>query len=346
MAATFTDLQTGVSTPVGTVYSNTVTNWNNIYKNFEVKVSDLTLETQYYVYCAAEDDEVMEGATTILPPPSKNNEAVPILTEANGRYTLDLTPPIMTMVSIASHGETLVTVTLMLDEPGTSWCKAVRNRFDPPSINQIIAANFFSTTATANVNFDVQVENLERDTEYDVYCSARDRGTEEVGMVSPSAGNPGNDVTHAQVLDTKRDIHTMGDSTSPIVSTIYPVHQQINVDMNPRVVITFNEDVKAGSGFVTFESEGGVDIRSLSIANANDGNCIVPTGAAQGLAKIHITLTMLIIDFAPCTSSSLTANKRWYVFFVAGVLTDDAPTPNAVAAFGSSKSFWFTTTSR
>jgi len=44
----FTDLTTGTQ-----IYKNTVTNWNNIYKNFEVKVADLSRETKYYVYCVA-----------------------------------------------------------------------------------------------------------------------------------------------------------------------------------------------------------------------------------------------------------------------------------------------------
>ncbi|CAE8700013.1 unnamed protein product [Polarella glacialis] len=48
-AALYTALTTGV------VYRNTVSNWNNIYRNFDVKVSLLTMETKYYVYCAAED---------------------------------------------------------------------------------------------------------------------------------------------------------------------------------------------------------------------------------------------------------------------------------------------------
>ncbi|CAE6973255.1 PEPD [Symbiodinium sp. CCMP2592] len=140
------------------VYKNTVTNWNNIYKNFDIKVSGLTMETKYFVYCAAEDDELVEGATTIDPAPVSNNEALPVLVEATGRFTLDLTPPIITVVSIASNSETTATVTLQLDEPGTAWCTAVRDQFTPPSINQIIAASFSSTVLTAATDFTVQVQ--------------------------------------------------------------------------------------------------------------------------------------------------------------------------------------------
>merc|ERR1712176_193026 len=120
----------------------------------------------------------MGGATTIDPAPSSNNEALPILTEATGRFTLDLTPPVITIISIVSQSESTATITLQLDEPGTAWCKVVRDRFDPPTINQVIAASFFSVTTAANDPFTVRVENLERDTEYDAYCHARDRGTE------------------------------------------------------------------------------------------------------------------------------------------------------------------------
>jgi hypothetical protein len=83
------------SLTTGTVYKNTVTNWNNIYKNFEVKVMDLSKETKYYVYCVSEDDEIVEGATTITPQPTQNNPSTPMLTESTGRFTLDLTPPII-----------------------------------------------------------------------------------------------------------------------------------------------------------------------------------------------------------------------------------------------------------
>jgi len=327
--ALFTDLTTG------TLYKNTVTNWNNIYRNFEVIVADLSMETKYYVYCVAEDDELMEGMYTITPQPASNNEATPMLTEGSGRFTLDLTPPIISVIGILSNSETTSTVTVQLDEPGTVWCKAVRDRFDPPTINQIIAANFLSVTTSAGTDFDVLVENLERDTEYDVYCHARDRGT-EVEAGTPLAGNPGNDVTHDHVLTTKRDIHTMGDSTAPIVLSRMPVLGETNVDLNPVFTLNFNEDIQAGSGFVIFEPEGGGPTVDLDVSQVNTDIC------ASTRAKMTITLSVLKIDFSPC-AGFLSANTKWYVKFASGVFKDDSYAQNIAPAFGTGNSYYFTT---
>jgi hypothetical protein len=339
-SALYTDLTSGVSSPAGVVYSNTVTNYNNIYKNFEVKVSDLTAETRYYVYCAAEDDEYTEGATTILPAPSQNNQAAPILTEASGRFTLDLTPPVITMVSIASESETTAKITVTLDEPGTVWCKAVRDQFDPPTINQVIAASFLNVvTANPPPSFTVLVDNIQRDTEYDVYCHARDRGTEVVFGVTPAAGNPGNDITYSAMLETKRDIHTMGDSTAPVVTATSPVHAATNIAINPAFSLTFNEDIQAGTGHVVFSA--GASTVSLDITQANTGTCTGPSHAV-----LSINNNILTADFGPCTSSSLAASTTWYVSMAAGVLKDTSLNQNVAPAFGSSQSFYFMTGAR
>jgi len=332
-AALFTDLTTG------TIYYNTVMNWNNIYKNFEVKVSDLSMETKYYVYCVAEDDELAEGATTIDPQPTGNNEAVPMLTESTGRFTLDLTPPVITVVSIVSTAETTATITVRLDEPGTVWCKAIRDRFDPPTINQVIAANFLTVQTSSNTDFAVLVQNLERDTEYDVYCHARDRGTEVEYGVTPTPGNPGNDVTYDHMLTTKRDIHTMGDSTAPTIVSVTPNHQATGVDQSPVFTIVFNEDIQASasSAMVTFTMDGGGGSHALDIVEANNGLC-----AGGGAAKIFITLTTLTVDFTPC-ATTLPANTKWFVTFADGTLRDESTAQNAVPAFGTGSSYYFTT---
>jgi mannose/fructose/N-acetylgalactosamine-specific phosphotransferase system component IIB len=317
------------------LYKNTVTNWNNIYKNFEIKVADLSMETKYYVYCASEDDELMEGATTITPQPTTNNRSTPMLTESTGRFTLDLTPPVITMQTIQSYSETTSTIVLQLDEPGTAWCKAVRDGFDAPTSNQIIAANFYSTIAAGATDFQVQIENLERDTEYDVYCHARDRGTEvEVG--TPDTGNPGNDVTFTHVLSTKRDIHTKGDSTAPVVISVSPVHTATAVEIRPIFKIVFNEDVQAGTGSLKFQPASGSDIL-FDITKVNTDIC------ASTRAKLTIVLSTFTADFASCTTTQLDANMQWKVSFTAGVFKDDSPDANVAPAFGESSSYYFST---
>ena len=325
------------------IYSNTVTNWNNIYRNFDIKVSGLTMETKYYVYCAAEDDEMVEGASTISPAPTSNNQAIPVLTESSGRFTLDLTPPIISVQAISSATENTATVTLQLDEPGTAWCSAVRDQLTPPSINQIIAADFSNTVTTANTDFTVRVENLMRDTEYDVYCHARDRGTEvEVG-ITPDAGNPGNDVDHTHVLTTKRDIHTLGDSTAPIVSSVSPAHMQTGVAVKPTLQIVFNEDIKVGGA-----GTGEVHLFPATPGSPPSGSgqiTLYVSDVASGVcnpAKLTIYLTTFTADWSACGASSpLSSSMDWYVTFAAGVFQDTVG--NDVAAFGASNTYYFQT---
>lgn len=336
-AALYTDLTTSP------IYSNVVTNWNNIYRNFDITVSGLSMETKYYVYCAAEDDEMAEGAATISPAPVSNNQATPVLTESSGRFTLDLTPPIISVQSIVSMSENTATVTLRLDEPGTAWCSAVRDQLTPPSINQIIAASFSNTVTSASTDFTVQVQNLERDTEYDVYCHARDRGTEvEVG-ITPAAGNPGNDVDHTHVLTTKRDIHTLGDSTAPIVVSVSPAHMQTAVAVKPTLTIIFNEDIQVGGG-----GTGEVHFFPATVGSPPDGTgqiTLYLSDVATGVcnpAKLTISLTTFTADWSSCGGSSpLTSAKDWYVTFAAGVFEDMVGNP--VGAFGASNTYYFQT---
>jgi len=239
--------------------------------------------------------------------------------------------------TIKSLSEQTSTVTMQLDEPGTAWCKAVRDRFDPPTINQIIAASFYAVTTLSNTDFTVQIQNLQRDTEYDVYCHARDRGTEVEYGVTPSAGNPGNDVTHSHVLTTKRDIHTMGDSTPPIITLVAPVHSESAVNIRPVFKITFNEDIQAGAAsYVVFTPASGTPV-SLPVSGVNNGLC------TSDYARLTITLNVFQADFSQCiTHVGLTA-QNWYVSFAAGTFKDDSLTKNPVAAFGSSQSYFFTT---
>merc|ERR1712048_1221344 len=170
------------------------------------------------------------------------------------------------------------------------------------------------------------------------YCHSRDRGTEVEYGTTPDAGNPGNDATWDQLLGTKRDIHTMGDSTSPTIVSVTPVHQETGTSCRPVFEIVFNEDIQAGTGNVIFESESSSTI-TFDIAQANTDIC------ASSSAKLHITLSTFTADFSPCNPNFLSANTKWYVKFAAGVMKDDSYAANEVSAFGSSQSYYFTTTS-
>jgi hypothetical protein len=186
----------------------------------------------------------------------------------------------------------------------------------------------------ANTVFSVTVENLQRDTEYDVYCFARDRGTEVEYGVTPSAGNPGNDVTMSQVLLTKRDIHTLGDSTPPIISSTTPVNGATSVVVSPVFQIVFNEDVQAGTSPAYLQFSGPSPI-NFDMANANNGLC------ENTYAQLTIILNVVTVDFSACPSTSLVAPATWYVSFAAGVFKDDSHNQNPVAAFGTSSSYSF-----
>jgi len=159
-----------------------------------------------------------------------------------------------------------------------------------------------------------------------------------VDGVSPAAGNPGNDVTIDHVLTTKRDIHTMGDSTAPTIVSVTPVFQETGVDINPLFKIVFNEDIQPGTGNLNFEPETGVII-PLDITEANSGLCV------QNAAKLMIILSTLTADFSPCAMSQLQANVKYYVSFAAGVIKDNSYAANDAPAFGSSRSYYFTTSS-
>jgi len=190
-------------------------------------------------------------------------------------------------------------------------------------------------TAHANQNFAVRVENLDRDTEYDMYCHARDRGTETDGVADP-AGNPGNDVTFAHVLTTKRDIHTMGDSTPPTLVGVTPVHQATNIGLNPVLEMEFNEDVQANLGNLNVESDTGIMI-ALDISKANDGSCV------NNAAKLRTIGNTFKADFSSCVINSLQPTMRYYVSFAAGVLQDNSYAKNQAPAFGLAQSYYFTT---
>jgi len=177
---------------------------------------------------------------------------------------------------------------------------------------------------------------MARDTEYDVYCHARDRGTEvDKAGGTPDAGNPGNDATFDHVLTTKRDIHTMGDSTSPTLVSVNPASGDINVVKQPKMTLVFNEDIQANTGDIRFESSIGLTF-NLPIANANDNLCV------QRYAHLTITLSTFALDFAGSgCDERLQAGELYYMSFEPGTLTDDSANKNQVAAFGAAKSYYF-----
>jgi hypothetical protein len=297
-----------------------VSTWAETYRNFEVTVTKgagLTFETLYYVYCTGEDDESDETQYSGNDP---NNIATTFLTEGSGRYTLDLTPPIIAVQTVESLSEPTLTVTVQLDEPGTVWCLAVRDNFDPPTINQIIAADYSAVETTANTNFAVTILALTRDTEYDTYCFARDRGTEN-GGVSP---NPGNDITFATVLTTKRDVHTIGDSTFPYIpeppaaTGFSPAQSVTGVGIQETLVLTFSEDVTTSAA--ADNNPSSTFFRFKDITAGTQDRSIDFNHPSTDDGQITIVNNVVTITFH--TDHSLAGSNHYDIRLSPGILMD------------------------
>jgi hypothetical protein len=245
-------------------------------------VSSLSREGLYFVYCVAEDDEATDGCAQRDPADDAacgNNEATAILVEPYGRHTLDLTPPIITVHGAASHAQDALTVSLSINEGGTAWCKAVRDRERPPTANEVVAAGFKAALGTAGT-FTVQVSGLHQDTEYDVYCFARDDGTKSANNDTLEVQlSKKNSISQDDVLATKTDAHVLYDSLVPVLLERVPVNNSFQVSPEVTVTLTFNEDVQAGNASILFRSSGHSDI-SLPITDVGFVNRVVRISAA------------------------------------------------------------------
>jgi len=274
------------------------------HRNFEITVSSLSREVLYFVYCAAEDDEDSDGCSqraTSDDPSCTRNRNTPYLTEAVGRYTLDLTPPVFSVVNARSTTQDSVTVAVSLDEAGTAWCSAVFDQFAAPTVNQIIAAGFQSEASDAGI-INVTVTNLVKDTEYDMYCFARDDGTKsarnDTVEVQLSVKNP---VSYFTVMETKMDAHVIYDSLAPVLLELDPVNQAFQVDPAPNITLTFNEDIKAGTGSVVFRTTGEMDVLST----------------ADEMAFINNIAYVMVNSSTP-----LKEGKTWRVLLPSGLILD------------------------
>ncbi|CAK8993859.1 unnamed protein product [Durusdinium trenchii] len=230
------------------------------FRNFQITVTGLAREVLYYVYCAAEDDEFEDGCfqrNSTESPTCGNNEGSPVLTEATGRYTLDLTPPSITVVDAVSYTQDSVTVTVSMDEAGTVWCTAVLDLQPPPSISQIVALGFKSPALAGST--DVVIQGLNRDTEYDVYCFAQDDGTMSAQNSSLEVRlSKKNAIGYTEMVATKMDAHVIYDSTAPLLVSTTPVHNAAGVAELVNISLTFDEDIQAGNGTVQILGTGTV----------------------------------------------------------------------------------------
>jgi hypothetical protein len=275
------------------------------HRNFEITVTGLMREVLYFVYCAAQDDESQDGCgqrDSNDDPACSSNPSTPYLTEVSGRFTLDLTPPVMTLMNTVSVSQDSITALVNLDEAGTTWCAAVLDRFPPPTVNQIVAAGF-QTLVDAPGAVNVTVTGLVKDTEYDMYCFARDDGTmsaaNDTQEVQLSVRNA---VSYEEVLATKMDAHVIYDSMPPVLLSKAPVNlAPVAAPFN--ITLTFNEDVRAGLG--------GPILRSTSL-----GDVTLP---ATSLVFINHVGTIVI-----GSGAGMVASQTWRIILPEGAVLDTA----------------------
>ncbi|CAE7498960.1 unnamed protein product [Symbiodinium natans] len=264
------------------------------------------VQVLYFIYCVAEDDEATDGCfqrNVTESPDCGNNQAVPILTEPSGRYSLDLTPPTIAVLDAVSYTQDSIRVTVSLNEAGTVWCAAVLDLQPAPSTNEVVAAGYFASTVTAGV-LDVTIQSLRRDTEYDVYCFARDDGTLSAANSTLELKlSKKNSITYADMVATKMDAHVIYDSEAPLLLAVDPPHNAFGVGAGVNISLTFSEDIQAGNGTIELLASGETSIflEAFEVVIANTAMII--------LGSIH---------------GGLTLGKTWRLVVPNGALQDRA----------------------
>ncbi|CAE7924644.1 unnamed protein product [Symbiodinium necroappetens] len=266
-------------------------------RNFEITVTGLSREVLYFVYCVAEDDEATDGCfqrNATESPDCGNNEAAPILTEPLGRYSLDLTPPTLLVLDAVSYTQDSVRVTASLDEAGTVWCAAVLDLQPPPATNEVVAAGYLASIGAAGV-LDVTIQNLMRDTEYDVYCFARDDGTMSAANSTLEVKlSKKNSISYSDMVATKMDAHVIYDSEAPRLLAVHPPHNAFGVGAEVNISLTFSEDIQAGNGTIelltTGEASVALEASEVLIVNA----AMIITGSMHGGLALGKTWRLLV----------------------------------------------------
>ncbi|CAE8720003.1 unnamed protein product [Polarella glacialis] len=197
---------------------------------FRDGISSTTLpllpKTGYKMFCFAEDDWKIQaqaaydaglGSPNFAAPALPNKvglAAAGIFRDAVGTATtLDLTPPNFT-VQGTTTAEDRILVQISLGEPGTAWCRALRRGSAVPEAQEVLETDFRAAVASvaggiATVNVtaqDVSGEPLQRGTDYEVYCYARDLLC--LGCSVPSGS------TAQELLASKTLVRT-ADATAP-----------------------------------------------------------------------------------------------------------------------------------
>ena len=136
--------------------------------------------------------------------------------------------------------------------------------------------------------------SLTPDVEYDTYCFAVDASRNAISLSAVAA--------------TKRDIHTLGDTTPPTIVAFSPVSGSLGVSVTPTLEFTFDEDIVVGAG-----------------------NMVITDGVNSLTITIHLTdpdgtLSVLnqVLTFVPSVSTSLTTSTAYRVTMDAGLVRDSS----------------------
>jgi hypothetical protein len=197
-------------------YVDVTVEMNKIWDKDEAGSAELEHETEYQIFCFAEDDWHIEAAQaaalsiSFSAPTGPNKVSFSTVGDFKDliglQKTLDDTPPSFTKLAMQdpTAADSQIVVTFALNEDGTAYCRAARSdsgetAADMP-IARIMTANWvgvynssdapeatISISALENVDpaltiRDDEVAPIMQSTQYDVYCWAQDSAVDSHGV--------------------------------------------------------------------------------------------------------------------------------------------------------------------
>eukprot|EP00913_Durusdinium_trenchii_P022223 g20882.t1 len=172
--------------------SKTLVGDMDVNKNFEVSVAvrgtlelPLDSETAYETYCGAEDRATNPDCTGCTVPNVNTLTEMGAVRDSIGQIiTRDVDAPIFDVLGVRGVSDSMLTVTLQLNEPGTAYCRATRTDSGSThlDVSLIVQAGYLtendgSSTSSIDINKlrnHVDEPLLTEGTAYDVYCWAKD----------------------------------------------------------------------------------------------------------------------------------------------------------------------------
>jgi hypothetical protein len=149
---------------------------------------------------------------------------------------------------------------------------------------------------------------LTPDVEYDTYCYAVDASRNPISQDAVSA--------------TRRHIHTLGDSTPPVIIAFSPINGTLGVSQTPTLEFTFDEDIQIGAGNMVI-TDGVNDLTVTIHLSDPDGTLsilnqvltFVPAGATmlQTLTTYRVTMSPnLVKDSTGNNFAGLADNEYFF----------------------------------